>query len=260
VTPESLVDLARHPIADPAFAERCRAILERDDVLLLHEFLVPAARAAMVAEAMAALPLGYRRDRDWNGIHTYDAPPPPAGHPVHRPNRSAQTILAGDLIPEAGAIWSLFRWEALTEFVRAVTGSPALYRSADPLAACTVTAIGRGDQHGWHLDQNDFVVSLLLQEPEAGGRFEVVPGVRGEHAIDFDRAAEALAGASPHVIRPPLRAGTLGIFRGRRALHRVSPVEGDRLRLIALFSYDRAPGMTFSREVHMGAFGRTLVV
>jgi hypothetical protein len=258
MNPADLVDLDRHPIVDPAFAERCRATLERDGVLMLHGFPCGEARAAMVAEVMAALPRGFYRDRIWDGIHTYDAAPAPPGHPIHQPNRSAQTILAGDLIPAEGAIWTLFRWEPLTEFVRRATGSATLHRSADPLAACTVTAIGRGEQHGWHLDQNDFVVSLLLQEPEGGGAFEVVPDVRSEAGIDFDRAALALSGRSPCVIRPELRAGTLSVFRGQRALHRVSPVEGDRPRLIALFSYDRAPGMMFSREVHIGAFGRTL--
>ena len=55
-----------------------------------------------------------------------------------------------------------------------------------------------------------------------------------------------------------LRAGTLSIFRGQRSLHRVSPVEGARQRLIALFPYDRRRGMMFAAEVHLGAFGRTV--
>ena len=126
------------------------------------------------------------------------------------------------------------------------------------MAALTATALGDGDRHGWHFDENDFVVSLLLQEPEFGGRFEVLPNARTDAGIDFDLCAAALAGTAPDVLRPPLRAGTLSIFRGQRSLHRVSPVEGPRRRLIALFSYDRRPGMMFSAEVHLGAFGRTL--
>ncbi|MSP81815.1 MAG: arpA protein [Alphaproteobacteria bacterium] len=258
MNPGALVDLDRYPLADPELARSCKATLERDNVLLLHDFLRPGGRAAMAAEVMAGLPRSYRRDRTAMGIYTYGAPNAPAEHPALGPNRSAQAILAGDLIPEDGAIWSLFKWDALTAFVGAVTGCPKLYRSADPLASCTMTALGRGDQHGWHLDDNDFVVSLLLQEPESGGRFEVVSDVRTEAGIDFDRVAAALAGTSSDIVRPELRAGTLSVFRGQRALHRVSPVDGGRSRLIALFSYDRRPGMMFPREVHLGAFGRTL--
>ena len=52
--------------------------------------------------------------------------------------------------------------------------------------------------------------------------------------------------------------GCLALFRGRRSLHHVTEVEGSRPRLIALFSYDRKPGMMFTPDVHLRALGRTL--
>ena len=52
--------------------------------------------------------------------------------------------------------------------------------------------------------------------------------------------------------------GCLALFRGRRSLHHVTGVEGTRPRLIALFSYDRKPGMMFRPEVHLRSLGRTL--
>jgi hypothetical protein len=260
-----LVDLDRYPIADRrrraarALAADQRAALERDGVVLLPGFVRPAALPAMANELVAALPGAHRRDRTIQGIHLYAGDPAlPAGHPIIQPNRSRTAILAGDQIAPGGLIWSLFRWDPLTAFVAAVVGVERLYRSADPLAALTATALGDGDVHGWHFDENDFVVSLLLQEPESGGQFEVLPNARTDAGIDFDRCAAALAGTAAGVRRPPLRAGTLSIFRGQRSLHRVSPVAGPRQRLIALFSYDRRPGMVFSPAVHLGAFGRTL--
>ncbi|NNF77988.1 MAG: hypothetical protein HKN05_08160 [Rhizobiales bacterium] len=35
---------------------------------------------------------------------------------------------------------------------------------------------------------------------------------------------------------------------GDLSVHRVIPVKGDRKRIVALFSYDRAPGMTFAQS------------
>lgn len=58
--------------------------------------------------------------------------------------------------------------------------------------------------------------------------------------------------------------GTFVLFRGRRSIHRVAPVGPTaKPRLIALFSYDRQPGMVFpqatvrsvldpSNEPHLG--------
>jgi hypothetical protein len=55
----------------------------------------------------------------------------------------------------------------------------------------------------------------------------------------------------------PADAGTLALFRGRRSVHRVSPVSGDRDRLIALLSFDSRPGMMFPAEVQRNNVGRT---
>jgi len=256
-----LVDLARYPIADldtpaaRALVERSRATLEAESVLMLHDFVTPEARAAMVGELQAALPRAYRRETAFSVYYEGEARPP-AGHGALAHNPSRQTIFAGDQFAREGALWSLFLWDALTDFVAAIVGGGALYRSADPLASLTATAIGDGDRHGWHFDQNDFVVSLLLQEPEEGGRFEMIPGAKDDVHVDHEIVARALAGREEGVIRPPMRAGTFSVFRGRRALHRVSPVKGNRQRLIALFSYHRRPGMMFTPEVYRVAFGR----
>jgi hypothetical protein len=259
-----LVDLQRYPIADlgasaaQSLLARAHQQLARDSILLLDGFVRPGAVAGMAQEVLAALPKAYKRDRTIRGISLYKGErPAPPDHAINVPNRSCQSILAADQIPAEGTLRSLYQWQDLTDFIAAVAGVERLYRSADPLASVTATAIGNGDLHGWHFDENDFVVSLLLQEPIAGGQFEVLPNAKTDAGVDFDLCASALAGTVSGVVRPALRAGTLSLFCGRRALHRVSPVVGDRQRLIALFSYDRRPGMMFSSDVHMGAFGRT---
>ena len=70
--------------------------------------------------------------------------------------------------------------------------------------------------------------------------------------------AAAMDGRSPALRLLPAEAGTLIVFQGKRALHRVTPVRGERTRIIALFSYDRLPGMFFPERVHINAVGRTI--
>lgn len=261
MNPAALVDLARYPIDDLAspvardLVRQGRETLQATNVLMLHDFVTPAAREAMVGELLGALPQAYRR-QDSLSIYYEGEARPPQGHGALAPNPSRQTIFAGDQFAKGGALWSLFLWDGLTDFVAAIVGGGALYRSADPLASLTATAIGDGDQHAWHFDQNDFVVSLLLQEPEQGGQFEMIPDAKDDARIDHAVVARALAGQEAGVIRPTMKAGTFSVFRGRRALHRVSPAKGGRQRLIALFSYDRKPGMMFTPEVYRVAFGR----
>jgi hypothetical protein len=60
----------------------------------------------------------------------------------------------------------------MTDLIRDMLGEPELHRCADPLVSCVTTHLAAGDQHGWHFDANDFVVTLLVQKPEQGGEFE----------------------------------------------------------------------------------------
>ena len=130
-------------------------------------------------------------------------------------------------------------------------------RVADPQLSCNVTIMGDGDQHGWHFDSNDFVISLLLQAPMGGGCFVFAPGIRSEADQNYDGVAAAMDG-DPGLLRQPLMApGALILFRGRNSLHRVTPVEGPDKRIIALFSYDRRPDMQFSEQSRINVFGRS---
>ncbi len=54
-----------------------------------------------------------------------------------------------------------------------------------------------------------------------------------------------------------MRPGTLLVFEGRHSLHRVSPVEGSRLRHVGLLAYDTKPGTVGSDLLRQDRYGRT---
>ena len=60
-----------------------------------------------------------------------------------------------------------------------------------------------------------------------------------------------------HEDRLELGAGTLNVFRGKNTLHRVSPVRGERERIIAVFSYYERPNVQFSDAENLGFYGRS---
>jgi hypothetical protein len=51
--------------------------------------------------------------------------------------------------------------------------------------------------------------------------------------------------------------GTLLVFEGRNSLHRVSPVQGRRLRHVGLLAYDTKPGTMGSDLLRSDRYGRT---
>lgn len=108
---------------------------------------------------------------------------------------------------------------------------------------------------GWHFDNSEFSVSLIVQPAEEGGAFEYAPRSRQSvEALPFfphDRVSEHL-----EVLTPPLLASSLYLFLGRESLHRVSPVrKGERVN--AILAYNSTPGERLNDYTLRKFFGRT---
>ncbi len=101
-------------------------------------------------------------------------------------------------------------------------------------------------------------MTTLLQEPESGGVFEYVPDVRDSDDGDmaFDRVAAVLDNAE-NISQLNFDPGDLVLFRGRNALHRVTPTEGSVTRVLAVFAYNDEPDIGLSTSALETFYGRT---
>jgi hypothetical protein len=256
-----LVDLERYPLDDDAafapVAERCKAQLKESSFASLPGFLRPGVAEAMTGEVLDAIPRAYRREQSFSAYDESALEQYPPDHVRRRKHESRQFVVATDVLSKAGRLRTLYRSETLTRHIAQMLGEPALFQLADPIMGCTSTVMYEGDTHGWHFDLNDFVVSILLQAPEAGGTFDFAPNIRKDGDENYAGVTAAIEGHSESVRSIKVEAGTLLLFCGRRALHRVPPVRGRLPRVIALFSYDRKPGVRYGSEVYARVVGRT---
>jgi hypothetical protein len=117
--------------------------------------------------------------------------------------------------------------------------------------------MAEGEELQWHFDQADFVVSPAIQSAELGGDFEVAPLVRSPDDERYSVVRSVLEGDRTQVVTLPMTPGTLLIFEGRHSLHRVSPIQGPRLRHVGLLAYDTKPGTVGSDLLRMDRYGRT---
>jgi hypothetical protein len=150
----------------------------------------------------------------------------------------------------------VYEWAPLRTFVAAVVGVGELHLMDDPLARVNVMSYRDGESLGWHFDRGAFTTTLLVQRPDAGGRFEFRHGLRGPGWVDHDALGRTIVGDDPLIERRDLRPGTVTIFAGHDTLHRVEPVEGAVDRLIAVYSWADAPGVHFSDTERIGFYGR----
>lgn len=260
---DEAIDLTRYPLhalaspAGKAFIAECRRQLAETGCCLLPGFLIEQALQIMAAEAVALAPLAHRTPGS-RGTAYLDAPDEsfPEGHPKRRLQPTSVGAVAYDLIPWDSLVRYLYEWDGLLDFLAAALGKEKLYRYADPLGALNIAAMHAGEALLWHFDQTDFVVSLLLQKCRAGGVFEFVPNIRSAETPNYEGVWALLDGSRDGVIEVDMAPGTLVLFEGRNSIHRVSPIEDDRERLIALLGYDTKPGTMSSERLKLRRYGR----
>jgi hypothetical protein len=260
--PGAWIDLAAYPIcaldapAGRALVARCRAQLAETGACELEGFLTSEATALVTRESEALIPLGHFAET--RATVYLDLPDAsfPEGHPRRVIGRSAVSAVAYDLVPPAHALRRLYEWDPLVAFAAAALGRERLFRYADPCGALNVAVMKAGDELFWHFDQTDFVVSLALRSSRSGGDFEYCPHLRAPGDERYAAVARVLEGDRGAVRTLPMRPGTLLLFEGRHAMHRVTPVGGDVERLVALLAYDTKPDTVSSPLLRRVRYGR----
>ncbi|MGH8221860.1 MAG: HalD/BesD family halogenase [Woeseiaceae bacterium] len=257
-----IVDLDRYPLDRPDSVEldesvqRCRADLQAHGCSVLEGFFAPGIET-MRREAAELAPLAWFQERFGNPYSSPDDPTLPEDHPVRSFLKRDQGFVAGDLIAGMTALRRVYHHAGFRRFVAACLELDEIHEYADPLGCLVVNVIREGACHPWHFDTNEFVVSTLVQAPEAGGNFEYCPGIRSPENENFARVGRVIRDEDRSEVRVlGLRPGDIQLFLGRFALHRVTPVEGSRPRLSVIFSYARTPNMVATADRSRHLFGR----
>ncbi len=264
---EQIIDLDRYPIDRPdhvgysALLERGRAALEQSALFAMPQFVRAEVVPQMAEELEQLLPLSTRYERPRNAYTLVETDNDwPREHPRNQMHPCAYNQVLNFQIPNDSALRQVYYWQPLTDFLRILCGYDSFYRSDCPHLALSAKIAGRGDTDGWHYDSNDVVFSLLLQAPEAGGQFEYAPFIRSETEENYAEVTSLYQNPGRCALRPSMAPGDLTVFKGDLSMHRVTPVEGGKKRIVALFCYDRQPGTTFDQwyidELKQGLPGR----
>lgn len=260
--PQDLIDVVKYPIGDPSTAQysqlvqSCREQLRQSGACVLPGFVTREAVEWLRGEAMELAPRSYHSTVIGNAYLTPEDTTVAEDHPKAMVDRTALGVVAYDQMPEGILIRQLYEWDGLMEFLCAALGKEKLFRYADKMGALNIAVMRDGDYLRWHFDQTDFVVSLLIQDCESGGRYEFVPMIRNQDNENFDHVKEILKGGRRGVVNLDIKPGSLVLFEGRNSLHRVTPIEGDTLRLIALLGYDTKPGVVSTEHLRYMRYGR----
>lgn len=258
----SIVDLGRYPIHDTGtdtglhLRATCVRRFREDGLCILPNFLRSEAVQFILSELVehthnvyvsATLSTVYLRPGDRSF---------PSDHPMHAEQLTRLGTLANDQFFPQSMLRRLYESTIFRRFLAGVIGVPRLHNYADPLTSLNVLVSQDGDQLGWHFDEADYAITILLQAPQGGGQFEYVPAIRSSKDENYEEIGLILNGRSDRVRSVEMLPGTLLLFRGRHSLHRVTETHGDVPRLVAVLSYDAQPGRKLSEHDRRLFYGR----
>jgi|TARA_B100000959_G_scaffold114486_1_gene120639 hypothetical protein len=258
---EAMVNTERYPVGDLdsdsgiVLAKTCREEFVSSGLCILPGFIRPDALDELAREANSMLGQAYFCDSTHNA-YLRDADPDLSSDDVtQRQEPTFVGSVAYDLLADHGALKRLYHWDPLKDFIAAILGKEPFFRFADPLGACSINVFVDGGRHGWHFDESEFTITLMLQQPDEGGLFEYVPQIRG---LDNEKeiVRSVLDGNRQGVMQLPFTPGTLLVFAGNQTIHRVTKMSGAVPRLVPVLCYAERPDLVNSEEVRKLFWGR----
>jgi hypothetical protein len=264
-TVERVVDTARYPLSEPGSAGWESVVSGTRDELrsvgcsVLPGFVRSSLSDVLREECAEIAPLAYYDVETVNVYNIATDASLPENHPGRITMERGNAFVSRDHIPRELIIHRLYASELFQQFVASCFELPRVYELADPLAGLCLNVVKPGMRHPWHFDTNEFTVSMLTQDPEAGGVFEYCPNIRSAQAENLDDVRAVLTGSGTRFVRRlSLRPGDLQLFQGRYSLHQVSTVQGGTARHTAIFAYTERPGVIGSVARTRQLFGRVL--
>lgn len=253
----TIIDLREYPLHSDSFRAQSIRTLDEFGALVMPGFLKPAAIRSIKQDGADNEGRAYYTVSKHN-IYLQPADERfPADHPRNREVCSSKGCITTDQVPVNSLLHTLYKAEEFRGFLCAMFGEKQLFEYADPLSSINLHYAQAGQELGWHFDNSSFAVTLMIHEPEGGGKFEYVRDVRDADSGDmnYELAGKVLDGEIESNTLE-MGAGTLVLFRGRDTMHRVTPVEGELTRMLVVFAYNTEPDISLSESARMTFFGR----
>ncbi len=191
---DTIVNTRNYPLADRDFRSLCHETLNRTGVIVMRGFLKPEIVDAIRREGEQGKHRAYFCRQEHNVYLTPRDEAYPADHPRNRIVVSSKGCITDDVIAAESPLRTLYDSEVFRSFLCSVLDESSLHEYADPLSSINLHYAESGQELGWHFDNSSFAVTLMIQEPEKGGAFEYVGGMRdaGKGEMNFDGVGQVL--------------------------------------------------------------------
>ena len=253
----NIINLEEHPIENKEYRDFCFETLRKKSVLTLENFLNHECLHSIQQEASSLeVKAFYCSQKHTVLLNQYDESVDKKD-PLNIEVISDKGCVPHDLIEPNSKLNLLYHSLKFKFFLTSVLGVKKIFPYADTLSSINYNYYQNKQQLGWHFDNASFAITLMVQSPDKGGVFEYINKGRdfNSNYIDKDFIYSVLnedVKAKQLVVNP----GTLVLFYGRNYLHRVTPVESIRPRILVTLNYNQEQNIKLSENARKIFFGR----
>ena len=229
--------------------------LEKDGILIFNSFIGTDGLKTLQDEANDLKKHSYRSSSEYNVyISEYDNTFS-SDSPRNRIMSTSKKCIPNDLIPKDSILQRLYDSSFLKDFFCELLDKENLYPYEDSLSSININYYDKGDALGWHFDNSDFTITLLVKNCTKGGVYEFFNDMRYKDGKEDYAFVEKILDNEVSGTKIDSFEGDLMIFKGNKSIHQVTAVEEGE-RILVTFNYNEKIGVSLSEKSRKTFFGR----
>ena len=255
---DKIVNLQKHPIIhEKKYINECKKKLQKESILKLNDFLTKHAVKNLMKESESLHNQAYYCSQLHTILLNKRDPNLPNDDPCNIEVKSDKGCIPHDLIPKNSYLNILYNSYEFKNFITKVLDVNNIYPYKDKLASINYNYYEKKQQLGWHFDNASFAITLMISAPKKGGSFEYINRGRDYKKKIIDKVfIKNVLKNNEKTYALKVDPGTLILFYGRNYLHRVTPVESKKGRILVTLNYNLEEGIELSDNAKKTFFGR----
>ena len=252
-----IINYNKHPLDNPNYVYLCKKEILENSILVLKNFLTKECLDELILEAKKLEKNAFYCSQNHTILLRQYDKSLKSDDPLNREIVSDKGCVPHDLLNQQSKLNILYQSNIFKNFLKGVLNLKDIYPYSDTLSSINYNYYQKSQQLGWHFDKASFAITLMIQSSDKGGEFEYVSKGRNfsKNYIDKSYIKDIL----DRKILPQkadVDAGTLILFYGRNYLHRVTPVESEKPRILVTLNYNEEESTMLSENARLTFFGR----
>ena len=232
-----------------------RESLEKNGILIFKSFISNSGLNLLQKEASDLKESAFRSSSEYNVyISEYDNAFS-ADSPRNRIMSTSKKCIPNDLIPNQSILQKIYDSPLVRSFFLDLLEKDELHPYEDPLSSININYYDKGDALGWHFDNSDYTITLLVKNCIKGGVYEFFNDMRYKNDKEDYDLVEKILDKKVKGIKVDSLEGDLMIFKGNKSIHQVTAVEEGE-RILVTFNYNEESGVSLSEQSRRTFFGR----